>query len=289
MLNLGSLRFPAPAVMGILNVTPDSFSDGGRFDTRDAALRQAAAMAEEGAAIIDIGGESTRPGSRAVGAQEELDRVIPVIEAVRSATEVPISVTYFEDRRSQVSGNLVRYGLNALKIIARTARDFKPLRFFGTFAAIVLGIGFAMDLWMAIYFLRTGSFSPYKFVGFTGTALLLLGVLILGFALLADMLDRLRVNQERVLVVGVSVDEDKNLMSEFLLQHGIGFANVQDAQKRLAGSVLDIEVYPETFIVSPAGKIVRRIVGERDWNSQQVHDLLDAIERGRTVDVKGLS
>ncbi len=92
MLNLGSLRFPAPAVMGILNVTPDSFSDGGRFDKRDAALRQAAAMAEEGAAIIDIGGESTRPGSGAVGAQEELDRVIPVIEAVRAVSDVPVSI-----------------------------------------------------------------------------------------------------------------------------------------------------------------------------------------------------
>jgi glycosyltransferase involved in cell wall biosynthesis len=113
--------------------------------------------------------------------------------------EVPIGVTYFKDRKSHISGNLVRYGLNALKIIARTARDFKPLRFFGVFAAIVLGIGFAMDLWMAVYFLRTGSFSPYKFVGFTGTGLLVIGVLILGFALLADMLDRLRVNQERVL------------------------------------------------------------------------------------------
>ena len=92
MLALGSLRIPAPAVMGILNVTPDSFSDGGRFDQRDAAIRHAEAMAGEGAALIDIGGESTRPGSAGVGEQEELDRVIPVIEAVRSATAVPISI-----------------------------------------------------------------------------------------------------------------------------------------------------------------------------------------------------
>ncbi len=92
MLNLGSLRLPAPAVMGILNVTPDSFSDGGRFDDRRSAKRHAAAMAGQGAAIIDIGGESTRPGSRGIGAQEELDRVIPVIEAVRSVTDVPISI-----------------------------------------------------------------------------------------------------------------------------------------------------------------------------------------------------
>ncbi len=92
MLHLGSLRLPAPAVMGILNVTPDSFSDGGRFDDPGSARRQAAEMASEGAAIIDIGGESTRPGARGVGVQEELDRVLPVIEAVRSVTDVPVSV-----------------------------------------------------------------------------------------------------------------------------------------------------------------------------------------------------
>ena len=92
MLNLGSLRIPAPAVMGILNVTPDSFSDGGRFNGRDEAMRHAEAMANEGASIIDIGGESTRPGSTGVSEQEELDRVIPVIEAVRTATAVPISI-----------------------------------------------------------------------------------------------------------------------------------------------------------------------------------------------------
>ena len=92
MLNLGSLCIPAPAVMGILNVTPDSFSDGGRFDRLDAAMRHAEAMADEGAAIIDIGGESTRPGSTGVSEQQELDRVLPVIEAVRSVTAVPVSI-----------------------------------------------------------------------------------------------------------------------------------------------------------------------------------------------------
>ena len=92
MLDLGSLRIPVPAVMGILNVTPDSFSDGGRFVNPELALRQAVSMAADGAAIIDIGGESTRPGAADVGEQEELDRVIPLIEAVASATDTPISV-----------------------------------------------------------------------------------------------------------------------------------------------------------------------------------------------------
>lgn len=114
-------------------------------------------------------------------------------------SEVPIRVAYFPERQSHVSGNLAAYGFNAIKILARTARDFKPLRFFGAFAGVVLTIGFLMDFWMLLFFLRTGNFSPYKFVGFTGTGLIVIGVLILGFALLADMLDRLRVNQERVL------------------------------------------------------------------------------------------
>ncbi len=78
--------------MGILNVTPDSFSDGGRFVSPETALRQALKMVQEGAAIIDIGGESTRPGAANVGEQEELDRVLPIVESVRSATDVPISV-----------------------------------------------------------------------------------------------------------------------------------------------------------------------------------------------------
>lgn len=92
MLTLGPLEFDVPAVMGILNVTPDSFSDGGRFTGHEAALRQATTMARDGAAIIDVGGESTRPGAADVSEQEELDRVLPVIEAVVAAVDVPVSI-----------------------------------------------------------------------------------------------------------------------------------------------------------------------------------------------------
>lgn len=92
MRKIGSLEFESPAVMGILNLTPDSFSDGGRFQSHDAALGQAEAMAADGAAVIDVGGESTRPGAKGVSEQEELDRVMPVIEALRSRLDVPISI-----------------------------------------------------------------------------------------------------------------------------------------------------------------------------------------------------
>ncbi|MGI9221297.1 MAG: dihydropteroate synthase [Woeseiaceae bacterium] len=85
------LDLSSPIVMGVLNVTPDSFSDGGQFASIESALRRAQAMHADGAAVIDVGGESTRPGAPAVGEQEELDRVIPVIEAIRA--EIPIAVS----------------------------------------------------------------------------------------------------------------------------------------------------------------------------------------------------
>ena len=131
MLRLGSFEVAAPAVMGILNVTPDSFSDGGRFDRPKFALRQAIAMAESGAAIIDVGGESTRPGARSVSEQQELDRVVPVIEAIVAETDVPVSV---DTSKPQVMEAAVRAG-------AAMINDVNALRSEGALpAAARLGV-----------------------------------------------------------------------------------------------------------------------------------------------------
>lgn len=94
-------------VMGILNFTPDSFSDGGKFNQLDMAVEHACQMVEAGADIIDVGGESTRPGSREVSAEEELDRVIPVIEALAQKIKVPISIDTYKaevGRRAMEAG-----------------------------------------------------------------------------------------------------------------------------------------------------------------------------------------
>ncbi len=93
-LRLGSrtLDLNTPKVMGVLNVTPDSFSDGGKFLAVDAAIRQAEHMLEAGAAIVDVGGESTRPGADRISESEELDRVIPVIEGITGGTDLMISI-----------------------------------------------------------------------------------------------------------------------------------------------------------------------------------------------------
>jgi dihydropteroate synthase len=86
------LDLSRPRIMGVLNITPDSFSDGGQFISLDQALRRAAQMVAEGADLIDVGGESTRPGAATVSAQEEMDRVVPVIEALRREFTLPLSI-----------------------------------------------------------------------------------------------------------------------------------------------------------------------------------------------------
>lgn len=86
------LDLQQPQIMGIVNVTPDSFSDGGRYCRVSDAVEQALRLVEEGAAFIDVGGESTRSGAKAVAVQEEMDRVLPVVEALRQRSDVLISV-----------------------------------------------------------------------------------------------------------------------------------------------------------------------------------------------------
>ncbi|MFO7602389.1 MAG: dihydropteroate synthase [Gammaproteobacteria bacterium] len=101
--------------MGILNVTPDSFSDGGCFQQRDIALQHALQMLREGADIIDIGGESTRPHAEPVAVQAELDRVIPVIEALRQESDVLISI---DTSKAQVMREAVHAGANIINDVA---------------------------------------------------------------------------------------------------------------------------------------------------------------------------
>ncbi len=93
-------------VMGILNVTPDSFSDGGRWNRLDQALAHVEEMVRQGADVIDIGGESTRPGYTLLSDQEEIDRVVPVIEAVKARFDVPVSLDTYKSRVAQAGLNV---------------------------------------------------------------------------------------------------------------------------------------------------------------------------------------
>ncbi|MGI9037111.1 MAG: dihydropteroate synthase [Pyrinomonadaceae bacterium] len=106
-------------VMAILNVTPDSFSDGGKFFSLDAALKQAEKLAAEGADILDIGGESTRPASEKISADEETNRVVPVVEAIAKRFEIPVSI---DTSKARVAAKAVEAG-------AEIINDISGLRF----------------------------------------------------------------------------------------------------------------------------------------------------------------
>ena len=106
--------------MGILNITPDSFSDGGRFFKKDSAIKRAMEMAEDGADIIDIGGESTRPGATDVGIDEEMRRVVPVIAYLAKRVKIPISV---DTRKYEVAESAISAGASIINDVSGLAHD----------------------------------------------------------------------------------------------------------------------------------------------------------------------
>src|SRR5262249_27695630 len=121
-------------IMGALNVTPDSFSDGGKYDDLERAVARAFEIEAEGADILDIGGESTRPGAKPVSVAEELDRVIPVIEALRGRLRIPISV---DTTKSEVARDSLRAG-------AEIINDISGLRFDPSMAGVAAETGAAL-------------------------------------------------------------------------------------------------------------------------------------------------
>jgi dihydropteroate synthase len=123
-------------IMGILNVTPDSFSDGGRWNTLDAALRRAEQMVAEGAGLIDVGGESTRPGYAPVSVAEEIDRTAPVIEALRDRVDAPISIDTYKSAVARA----------ALEAGATLVNDIWGLKRDPDMAAVIAGGGTACCL-----------------------------------------------------------------------------------------------------------------------------------------------
>ena len=122
-------RFPRPSVMGVVNVTPDSFSDGGVHLDPDVAADAARRMVEEGAAIVDVGGESTRPGSAGVSAEEELQRVVPVLE--RLGPDIPLSI---DTSKAEVARAALERG-------ALLVNDVTALRADPELAGVVAGAG----------------------------------------------------------------------------------------------------------------------------------------------------
>jgi dihydropteroate synthase len=123
-VRLGGLALDRPRIMGIVNVTPDSFSDGGLHASTQAAIAHGLKLAEEGADILDIGGESTRPGADYVPAEQELARVIPVIEGLRARTEALISI---DTRKAEVMRQAAAAGADILNDVSALTHEAESL------------------------------------------------------------------------------------------------------------------------------------------------------------------
>lgn len=123
-------------IMGILNVTPDSFSDGGKFNQMDAALYHAEEMIRDGADIVDVGGESTRPGHTVISDDEEISRVVPVIEAIKSRFDIPVSIDTYKGKVTEA----------ALKAGADLVNDIWGFKFDHTVAELTAQYGAACCL-----------------------------------------------------------------------------------------------------------------------------------------------
>jgi hypothetical protein len=113
--------------------------------------------------------------------------------------EYPVDIKYFKNRKSRVAGSIINYTFRTLKIILRTLRDYKPMLFFGGMGGVFIGIGLAFEIFMFTYYFIARVFTPYKAFGFIGLGFLVFGLLLVIVGLLADMFNRVRKNQERIL------------------------------------------------------------------------------------------
>ena len=138
-------------LMGVINVTPDSFSDGGRFIDREDAIEHALLLIEQGADILDIGGESSRPNARPVPEEEEMERVVPVIEGIAKATKIPISIDTY---KAEVAREAISVG-------ASIVNDISALRFDKNMAAVVAQSGCRIVLMHMLGNPRTMQKNPF--------------------------------------------------------------------------------------------------------------------------------
>ncbi|MCW8858188.1 MAG: dihydropteroate synthase [Deltaproteobacteria bacterium] len=187
-----------PCMMGILNVTPDSFSDGGRFQTVDKAVRQGMQLLEEGACLLDIGGESSRPGAQPVSTAEELKRILPVIEGLRQKTDLPLSI---DTNKATVAREAIAAGANFIN-------DISGLNFDPGMAAVAAETGAGLFLMHT----RGRPEVMQQNISYRN--------------LLTEVIDSLRLSLERALIAGVE-------QSQLAVDPGIGFGKSAEGNLEL--------------------------------------------------------
>ncbi|UCC75167.1 MAG: dihydropteroate synthase [Gemmatimonadota bacterium] len=255
-----TLGLEKPVLMGVLNITPDSFSDGGRFFSRDAALRRLEEMQAEGADIVDVGGESTRPGSAPVSDEEELRRVMPVIEAAALQVDVPVSI---DTTKASVARAALAAG-------AEIVNDISGLRFDSELAELAAESGAGMVL----MHIRGKPRTMQERIHYDD--------------LLGEIVEGLRESTERALARGCRRDQlvvdpgigfgktaEHNLViiNELGRVCGLGFpVMVGPSRKSFIGKTLGLEV-EDRLEASMAACVVALLRGARIF---RVHDVVQA-------------
>jgi dihydropteroate synthase len=224
-------------VMGIVNVTPDSFSDGGVLSDPQRAIDAAVQMIADGADILDVGGESTRPGAQALGPAEELDRVLPVIEGLASRVSVPISIDTY---KASVAEAAVRAG-------AAIVNDISGLRYDPALGRVVASTGAALILMHT----RGRSSDMYRHATYHDVV--------------DEVLDELR--ESVAFATGAGVAKDR-----LLIDPGLGFAKEPPHNYEILGRLDEFSDFGRPIVIGASRKgFLTRAIGreiapaERDW------------------------
>jgi dihydropteroate synthase len=265
VLDLGSHTH----VMGILNVTPDSFSDGGQYAEKNAALEHAREMVAQGADIIDIGGESTRPGSEPLTEDEETKRIIPVIERLSAEFEVPISVDTYKSSVAK----------KALEAGASIVNDISGLRFSNDMAKVIAAQGAAVVLMHIKGTPRDMQVNPlYRDV--IGEIMEYLEESS-GIALKAGI-DRSRIMIDPGIGFGKTLEHNLTILERLDEFRSLGFPIVLGtSRKRFIGTVLDI-AEPKDRVEGSAATVALGI--ERGAGIVRVHDVAYMTKVARMTD-----
>ena len=234
--DLAGLTLDRTRIMGIVNVTPDSFSDGGQFSAAEAAIEHAMKLDEEGADIIDIGGESTRPGAGAVSLEDEIARVMPVIEGLRGKVRARISV---DTRKSEIMRRAAAAGVDIINDVSALRHDPKAMR-------VIADTGMSVVLMHALADPKTMQDDPrYE------------NVLLDVYDTLEERIaacEKAGIGRERIIVdpgigFGKTVDHNLTLLGGMGIFHGLGTAVALGASRKsfigtLTGAVDPVERMP---------------------------------------------
>ena len=256
-----SIRFDRPLLMGILNLTPDSFSDGGKFQSVENALHEAHRMVEEGADLLDLGGESTRPGAFEITAEEELNRILPVLKSLRKKIEIPLSI---DTTKPEVARVCLEEGADIINDVSGL-KDSGPemanaVRDFGAGLILMHRRGTPQTM---------QTLAHYQDV-------------------VNEVMEELRVSLENALAAGLSEDQ-------LVIDPGLGFAKTAEQNLEILKHLEKFHSLARPVLLGPSrksfiGKITGREIGEREFGTAAVVAL--AVAKGvqilRVHDVKSM-